>query len=69
MTPASQPRLNRAAFSVCGLREKDDREYWGTRTPEERMEALEMLRQSLYGYDPTATRLQRFFEAAPRPRR
>jgi len=39
-----------------------DREYWMSRTPEERFEALELLRQIAYGYDPATERLQRVLE-------
>jgi hypothetical protein len=39
--------------------EPDDRAYWLSKTLEERLEALELLRQIHYGYDPTTERLQR----------
>jgi hypothetical protein len=58
-------RLDRTAFSVGSL--DDDREevaYWRAKSPEERMEALELMRQIIYGYDPATTRLQRVFEVA-----
>ena len=55
-------RLNRSAFSVGSLREEsDEKEYWLSRTPLERLEALELIRQMVYGYDPNTTRLQRVF--------
>jgi hypothetical protein len=34
------------------------------KSPQERMAALELMRQILYGYDPATTRLQRVFEIA-----
>ena len=53
-------RLDRTAFSVSSLSApSDEKAYWLSRTPEERLEALELMRQVLYGYDPTTTRLQR----------
>jgi hypothetical protein len=55
------------AFSVSSLAEAEraDLEYWRQRTPDERLEALELSRQIAYGYDPTARRLSQFFEVAP----
>jgi hypothetical protein len=40
----------------------NDRQYWLSKTPEERFEALELLRQIAYGYDPATARLQRVLE-------
>jgi hypothetical protein len=58
-------RLDRTAVSVVGLTERqNDRAYWLSRTPAERFEALELLRQIAYGYDPATERLQRIFEIA-----
>jgi hypothetical protein len=55
--------VDRTAFSVVSLHdEPDDTAYWLSRTPYERMLAVEMLRRIVYGYDPTAARLQRVFE-------
>jgi len=61
--------LDRQAFSVVTLAEADhvDQEYWRSRTPEERLEALELSRQITYGYDPSARGLSRFFEVAEFP--
>jgi hypothetical protein len=56
-------RVDRSAFRVDDLAsESDERSYWRSRTPEERMEALELLRQIIYGYDPATCRLQRVLE-------
>lgn len=38
------------------------REYWLSRTPQERMRAVELMRQKAYGYDPATTRIQRVLE-------
>jgi hypothetical protein len=64
-------RINRQAFEVTSLAEaeKADRQYWRSRTPDERLEALELSRQIAYGYDPTARGLSRFFEVAEFPPR
>lgn len=39
-----------------------DRTYWHSRTPQERLWALELMRQKAYGYDPETVRLQRVLE-------
>jgi hypothetical protein len=58
-------RLDRSAFAIGTLDEEgDDRRYWQARSPQERMEALELMRQIIYGYDPATTRLQRIFAIA-----
>jgi hypothetical protein len=41
-----------------------DKAYRQTKSPQERMEALKLLRQIVYGYDPATTRLQRVLEVA-----
>ena len=65
MNAVASARLDRSAFEVVPLDEdRNDREYWRTKSPLERMEALELTRQIVYGYDPATTRLQRVFEVA-----
>jgi hypothetical protein len=60
-------RLDRSSFSVVSLHDpSDEMHYWLSRTPEERLQAVELMRQIIYGYDPATTRLQRFFEVATR---
>jgi len=66
-----EARVDRQAFEVTSFAEaeKSDREYWRSRTPDERLEALELSRQIAYGYDPTTRGLSRFFEVAEFPPR
>jgi hypothetical protein len=66
-----EARVNRQAFAVTTFAEAEeaDREYWRSRTPDERLEALELSRQIAYGYDPTARGLSRLFEVAEFPPR
>jgi hypothetical protein len=65
MGSQSSPSLDRSSFSVTDLHEDPgDRQYWLAKTPEERLEALEQMRQILYGYDPATTRLQRILGVA-----
>jgi hypothetical protein len=41
--------------------------YWLTKTPQERLAAVELLRMRLADYDNTTSRLQRFFTVTVRP--
>ena len=60
-------KLDKKAFTVARRSDPpDDRAYWHSRTPEERLQAVEFLRQLNYGYDPSAERLQRVFEVVQR---
>lgn len=64
----SLPKLDKTAFSVTTLdqNDEDEKAYWLSKTPYERLDAVETMRQIIYGYDPTATRLQRVFEVTQR---
>jgi len=64
----SLPKLDKTAFSVSTLEQNDEDEkvYWLSKTPYERLDAVETMRQIVYGYDPTTTRLQRVFEVTQR---
>ncbi len=58
-------KMDKTAFSVASLEdEPDGKEYWNSKTPYERLLAVEFLRQISYGYDPSTARLQRVFEIA-----
>ncbi|HPA27014.1 MAG TPA: hypothetical protein PLQ05_05115 [Acidobacteriota bacterium] len=51
------------AFSVASLGdESDEKAFWFSKTPQERLLALEYMRQVAYGYDPDTERLQRIIE-------
>ncbi|MFQ6114153.1 MAG: hypothetical protein ACE5NG_08695 [bacterium] len=64
-TKNSPYKMDKTAFSVTSLLdESDEKEHWISKTPHQRLEALELMRQTIYGYDPVTTRLQRFFEVA-----
>ncbi len=63
-------KLDRTAFSVGELHgESDEKAYWLSKTPAERLAAVEFLRQVAYGYDPITERLQRVLEVVERKRR
>jgi hypothetical protein len=58
-------RVDKTAFSVVSLfDESDEKEYWRSKTPYERLQALELMRQVIYGYKPATVRFQRIFEVA-----
>jgi hypothetical protein len=44
----------------------DEKAYWLEKLPAERMAAIETMRQIVYGYDPSTTRLQRVFTITQR---
>lgn len=59
-------KVNRKALTVTSLTdESDDKAYWLSRTPHERLRQIEILRQINYG-DQAAARLQRVLEVTQR---
>jgi hypothetical protein len=57
-------KLNKEAFTVSEQFDaSDERAYWHSRTPQERIEHIQLLRQINYGHS-ASERLQRFFEIA-----
>ena len=55
-------RIDKNSFSVSSLLDSsDEKEYWQSKSSSERLEAVEILRQRVYGYNPFTTRLQRVF--------
>jgi hypothetical protein len=61
--------VDRSAFSVSTFSEAADQDkaYWLSRTPQERLAALEQMRQINYGYDSVSDRMQRTIEVVKRP--
>jgi hypothetical protein len=59
-------KIDRSAIKVTSLKKSDEKEFWLSRPPAERLAALELLRQIAYGYEPDSLRLQRVFEIAER---
>ncbi len=58
-------KLDKKAISFSNLDDKDDDlEFWLSKTPAERLQAVELLRILILGYDPNTERLQRVFETA-----
>ena len=53
-------KIDKATVTISSLNSPTDEiNYWSTKTPAERMAAIELMRQIIYGYDPASTRLQR----------
>ena len=64
-TSTSMFRVDKTAFSVASLLdESDETAYWQSKTPYERLQAVELMRQVIYGYQPASVRFQRLFEVA-----
>lgn len=62
------PRLDRRCISVGTLSAGDDtKAFWAAKSPQERLQALELNRQIFFAYDPTTARLQRVLEVVERP--
>ena len=62
------PKLDRTKISIFSSfeeAERADEEYWFSRTPEECLEQVELLRRINYG-DAATARLQRVFEIVER---
>jgi hypothetical protein len=69
--PLDQVRVDRLAFAVTPFAEAEraDRACLRSRTPDERLEALELCRQIACGYGPTTRRLSQLFELVEFPPR
>jgi hypothetical protein len=66
VSTTSDFEIDKTAFSVVSLSEADDdKTYWLSKTPQERLRAMELIRQMIYGYNPATARLQRVFEVVP----
>jgi hypothetical protein len=58
-------RMDKSVLSVTSLfDEADEKAYWLSKTPHERLEVVELMRQINYGYNPITSRLQRVLEVA-----
>jgi hypothetical protein len=58
-------RMDKTALTITTLTgEPSDRDFWLSKTSEERLAAVELLRAINYGYDPATARLQRVLTVA-----
>jgi hypothetical protein len=61
------PKVRKDVFTITSVFDSSDEKlYWLSKTPYERLKALELMRQIIYGYDPSASRLQRVLEVTGR---
>lgn len=61
-------RIDKTVFSIGTLEEQgDDRAYWASKSPAERLQALEFMRQVMYGYDPEVDGMVKVFEIIDQP--
>jgi hypothetical protein len=59
------PSLNKKIVKVTSLNDiEEEKRYWMSKSPLERIEAIEINRRMIYGEDRVTSRLQRFFETA-----
>ena len=58
-------KIDRKAISFSTLaNDENDLSYWLSKTAVERLQAVELLRIFMFGYDPATERLQQVFETA-----
>jgi hypothetical protein len=63
------PRLNKKAISISSLYDiEEEKRFWLSKGPLERIEAIELNRRMVYGQDRVTSRLQRFLETSELPR-
>ncbi|MDA0350176.1 MAG: hypothetical protein O3C20_22565 [Verrucomicrobia bacterium] len=70
MRDIDELRVDRTSLEVMdfnGQQEIEDIQYWLSRSPLERLEGMEAMRQSMYSYDPVSERLPRLFEVIRSP--
>ena len=59
------PSLNKKIVNITSLDDiEEEKKYWFSKSPLERIEAIEINRRMIYGQDRTTSRLQRFFETS-----
>jgi hypothetical protein len=59
------PRLNKKIVKVTSLDDiEEEKRYWMSKSPLERIEAIEINRRMIYGRDRVTSRLQKFFDTA-----
>ena len=59
------PRLNKKAFSSGSLNDdSEEKKYWLSKKPLERLQAIEINRRMVYGENRVTSRLQRFLETS-----
>jgi hypothetical protein len=59
-------RMDKTVFSVISVHDADAdlKAHWKAQTPQARLEALELMRQVAYGYNPLTAQLERVLAVA-----
>lgn len=64
--PVRSSKMDKTAVTVTSLAdEPPDAAFWRSKTPPERLAAMEFMRTVNYGYDATSARLQRVLTVTP----
>ena len=59
------PRLDKSTITITSLHDsEEEKQYWFSKGPQERIAAIELQRRMVYGKDRVASRLQRLLETA-----
>ncbi len=58
--------MDRTKLSVVDLKDSSDIRYWANKSPEERLQAIQIDRQVAYGKSNASGRLQRILEITER---
>jgi len=56
--------VDRSAFEIADLHAARDTHFWRSRSPLERIEAIEFMRKAMFGHDRVSARLQRVLTVA-----
>lgn len=60
-------KIDKTHFSIGKLEDQGDEiQYWKDKTHTERLQAIELIRQMQYGYNPDTERLHHIFEVVNR---
>ncbi len=63
MTIPDLPPMDKTAITVTSLKDSSEEDrYWHSKTPEERMQALEIMRRMVYGEARTNEPMQKVIE-------
>ncbi len=65
-TDAVELRVDRTVMTVTDLDRNDEDQYWWSQPPLERLKAIELNRQAVYGYRNNPPGFQRLLEVAGR---
>jgi hypothetical protein len=59
-------KVDRSVITISSFDDRSDDEYWHSRSPSERLSAIQINRQAAYGESEASARLQRVLEVTQR---